>query len=120
MFMNPDKQGVERASLYDLVWSEPMGSVAARFGVSDVGLRKICDKAGIPLPRAGHWMNVRYGKKSARRPALPPSPTGSDQIAITRSGIRASDLDAELPNDIASQVAALRADDAPLPMPHRV
>jgi hypothetical protein len=98
-----------------------MRDIAARFGISDVGLRKICDKAGIPMPRAGHWMKLRHGKKVGRRPALPASSNSSDEtIVIARSGIRTADLDAELPDDIASLVGALRAEDGPLPMPKHV
>jgi len=98
------EQSVTRTDLYSLVWSEPMGGIAARFGISDVGLRKICDKAG----------------KIGRRPALPVATGGSDgMIIIARSGIRNSDLDAELPDDISSLVTALRTEDGPLAVPQR-
>lgn len=38
-----------RQELYDLVWAEPMKTVSARFGLSDVGLAKACRRADIPL-----------------------------------------------------------------------
>lgn len=40
-----------RSELYALVWQEPMMKLAKRFKLSDVGLRKICTKHGIPTAR---------------------------------------------------------------------
>ncbi len=39
-----------RKQLYDLVWSQPMTTVAASVGISDVALAKHCKKANIPVP----------------------------------------------------------------------
>jgi hypothetical protein len=44
----------KRSELYDLVWSEPMRTLAARFDVSDVALGKTCRKADIPLLGLGY------------------------------------------------------------------
>jgi hypothetical protein len=52
-----------RSQLYDLVWSEPMLTLSKRYDISDVGLRKICIRFNIPLPKAGHWQKLRYGRK---------------------------------------------------------
>lgn len=60
----------EREALYAEVWSEPMTTLARRFGISDVGLRKICKRLAIPLPSAGHWAKKRAGK-SVRTLPLP-------------------------------------------------
>ena len=38
--------------------------------LSDVGLRKICVKFGIPLPLRGHWARLQVGKQDPR-PELP-------------------------------------------------
>jgi hypothetical protein len=43
-----------RKELYDLVWSQPMRTVAASVGISDVALAKHCKKANIPVPTRGH------------------------------------------------------------------
>ncbi len=49
---------VVREALYDEIWSEPVIEVAKRYGLSDVGLAKVCRKLRIPLLRiaaqAGH------------------------------------------------------------------
>lgn len=60
----------QRENLYHEVWAEPVIKVAKRYGLSDVGLRKICKKLRVPLPPMGHWVKVRHGKMPPR-PALP-------------------------------------------------
>lgn len=61
----------ERESLYREVWAEPVRSVAKRYGLSDVGLRKICGKLGMPLPPLGYWAKLAVGKQ----PRVTPLPT---------------------------------------------
>jgi hypothetical protein len=61
-----------RMKLYEEVWSEPVTTVAVRYGVSDNGLRKRCKALNIPLPPLGYWAKVRAGKSVADRPPLPP------------------------------------------------
>lgn len=51
----------ERTSLYDEVWSEPMTKLAKKYGLSDSGLRLICQALNIPLPRQGHWAKLAAG-----------------------------------------------------------
>lgn len=52
----------ERDKLYAEVWAEPMTILANRYGISDVGLRKICKRLAVPMPTAGHWAKKRAGK----------------------------------------------------------
>jgi hypothetical protein len=65
------KKTLERTELYEQVWSKPMIKLAEDYGLSDNGLRKICKKLSIPVPKSGHWQRVQYGKKVKREP-LPP------------------------------------------------
>jgi len=67
---------ITRDQLYALVWETPMSRLAKQFGLSDVGLRKICVKHDIPTPSVGYWARLAHGKK-VRRPALPPSKDGA-------------------------------------------
>jgi hypothetical protein len=60
----------DRQQLYDEVWTDPVTVVAERYGLSDVGLAKICRKLSIPVPTRGYWAKVKAGKKM-RRIALP-------------------------------------------------
>jgi hypothetical protein len=48
---------LSRGELYDLVWSEPMETLSAQFGISDVALKKTCARAEIPTPDRGYWQN---------------------------------------------------------------
>ena len=59
-----------RNELYELVWAKPMTHLAKELGLSDVGLRKICVKYGIPLPLRGYWSRLQFGKQDPR-PELP-------------------------------------------------
>ena len=59
-----------RNELYELVWAKPMTHLSKELGLSDVGLRKICVKFGIPLPLRGYWSRLQFGKQDPR-PALP-------------------------------------------------
>jgi integrase len=63
----------KREALYELVWTAPVSEVAARLGVSDVALAKLCRKAGIPIPYRGYWAKSDAGQ-SLKRPALPKAP----------------------------------------------
>jgi len=44
---------ITRKELYNIVWSTPMIKLAARYGISDVALRKKCVKHDIPTPGLG-------------------------------------------------------------------
>ncbi len=59
-----------RQELYEQVWSEPMTSLAQKYGLSDVGLRKKCKKLNIPLPPQGYWLRNRQAK-AENHPPLP-------------------------------------------------
>ena len=70
-----------RKELYDLVWSTPMTTIAKKYLISDVGLRKICISQGIPLPRAGHWMKIKAGKQEEAAP-LPPKGDDKGEVVL--------------------------------------
>ena len=64
-----------RQELYDLVWATPMIDLAKQFNFSDNGLRKICKKYSIPVPKMGHWQKIRYGKPTSKTPLSPSKST---------------------------------------------
>lgn len=64
-----------REELYALVWSEPTSKVAARYGISDRGLGKLCEREGIPVPPRGWWAKKAAGKR-LEQPELPPNQPG--------------------------------------------
>jgi len=61
-----------RDVLYEELWTQPMQKLAAKYGISDVGLAKACRKLRLPLPGRGYWAKKSAGKKVPKRPALPP------------------------------------------------
>lgn len=77
-----------RQALYDLVWAEPMRTLAKRYGVSDVGLAKACRRGDIPVPERGHWTKRQHGKPTPQ-PALPQRPDLPDQVVLAPAAPRA-------------------------------
>lgn len=73
---------LSRQELYQMVWKEPMTKLAKQYGLSDNGLRKVCIKMQIPLPKAGHWMKVQAGKKVII-PPLSSDYTGEQEVKLT-------------------------------------
>jgi hypothetical protein len=77
---------LSRRKLYDLVWSEPMKNLSARFGISDVALKKTCARAGISTPDRGHWAKKEAGKETIQA-VLPMRPPGmDDEVSIANGG----------------------------------
>lgn len=66
------QQSFDRESLYEAVWKEPITTLAKKYSISDVGLRKICATLEVPVPPRGYWAKLAHGK-DAPRPLLPPS-----------------------------------------------
>jgi len=60
-----------REELYKEVWSQPIQRLAAAYGLSDVGLGKVCRKLWIPLLGRGHWTKKKAGKPVGTCPPLP-------------------------------------------------
>lgn len=90
-----------------------MTKVAARFQMSDVGLKKRCVKNRIPVPGRGYWRQFETGKKVKRIP-LPKMPSASPIIfhiscnavkAEPMSGVDAIFVDYEAAHPLATKSA---------------
>ncbi|MBY3513733.1 hypothetical protein HFN76_16065 [Rhizobium laguerreae] len=57
-----------RQELYDLVWSTPILQLAERFGISDRGLAKTCERFHIAVPGRGYWAKIEAGQPATRTP----------------------------------------------------
>ncbi len=66
--MEKTNKPVDRETLYNEVWTDPVILVAPRYGLSDVGLAKICRALSIPLPSRGYWAKVKAGRIMGRAP----------------------------------------------------
>lgn len=71
----------EREKLYQEIWAEPVMQVAKRYGISDVGLAKICKKMKIPRPPRGYWAKKSYGVPTEKEMLRPPT-AQTQSIAI--------------------------------------
>lgn len=77
---------LSRKALYDLVWSEPMKTLSARFGISDVALKKTCARAGIPIPDRGYWAKKDAGKDTFQAAFSTRPPGIDDEVSIGSGG----------------------------------
>jgi hypothetical protein len=80
-----DKINFIRQELYDLVWTSPILTLSKKYNISDAGLRKICIKMNIPLPKSGHWQKLRFNKKIVKIP-LPDNYQGDNKITLSLRG----------------------------------
>ncbi len=65
---------VHRETLYEEVWETPLSRLAPeKYGISDVGLRKVCEKLHVPTPPRGYWAKRQHGKDPPKEP-LPDLP----------------------------------------------
>lgn len=60
-----------RESLYELVWSKPISSIAKEYNILDYVIRKICKKYEIPIPKLGHWQKLQHGKQPEKEKLSP-------------------------------------------------
>lgn len=71
--------------LIAFAWSAPMRDLAAKVGISDVGLRKMLRGYGVVLPPQGHWNRVHAGRTVPLPPSAPPRRPGqTGRIDIDR------------------------------------
>ena len=69
--MEPKEAPVDRNTLCEQFWADPVKVVAQCYGLSDVGLAKICKKLRIPIPSRDYWAKVKAGRVMKKVP-LPP------------------------------------------------
>jgi len=88
MYVSPD-------DLSAFAWGAPMRDLAAKVGMSDVGLKKLLHSHGIVTPPQGYWNKVHARKAAPERPKQPPRQPG--QAGRIRLDKRFSGLIAETP-----------------------
>ena len=59
----PNEIIIDRQELYEQVWQRPVRQVALEYGISDVGLAKVCERLEVPRPPRGYWAKQQHGKK---------------------------------------------------------
>ena len=96
-------QTLTRRELYELVWSRPMTQLAQEFGLSDVGLKKICDRHRVPTPTRGYWAKKEAGKRVKQTIFVEVDEEHLNRIKISASGAR-------LPEEVAAVLKRQRTE----------
>jgi hypothetical protein len=102
-----------RRELYKQVWSEPMTKLAERYGLSDVGLAKICKKNKISRPTRGYWARKQAGNPPKRTP-LPPG--DSDKIIEIHPNPHSMSNPA-VENVIEKEISSIKEKESPIVVP---
>ena len=105
-----DSLKLTRQQLYDQVWSTPMRTLAQQYGLSDVGLAKVCKKHDIPRPPVGYWAKLQHGKP-VEQPPLPDS-SSDGAIEISNPGDRQASESAEADSTVQQLAAEEKKKDA--------
>jgi hypothetical protein len=78
-----------------------MRELALEYGLSDVGLAKVCKRHKIPTPPVGYWSKLRSGKGGEQPPLLKAEAsqaeviiTGTDHKEIEFDAVTKTKLDA--------------------------
>lgn len=71
-----------RRDIFQDIWDRPIHTVAKEYGISDVGLAKVCRRLDLPTPPQGHWATDE--KSRSDPPALPPAPAGKGEVVEVR------------------------------------
>jgi hypothetical protein len=70
--MPQERFSYSREEIYAAVWSQPLRDACKQFGVSDVGLSKVCRRLDIPRPKRGYWLRRSIGVGRAAAAAHQP------------------------------------------------
>jgi hypothetical protein len=113
--MNWERVSFNRATLYEQVWSQPMTKLAKSYGLSNVGLAKICVRLNVPRPGLGYWERLRRGQKP-RRPPLPPRPADTPEEYVSERRVKPV-LDASEKTEFELAAASEKADSNRIQVP---
>ncbi|MGB8854350.1 MAG: hypothetical protein WCC69_12380 [Pirellulales bacterium] len=82
-----------RQELYDLVWETPTRHLCKRFGLSDVGLAKVCKRLEIPRPSYGYWAKKAAGGQVKRTPLPQCDDQQLQRVAFTPGELKTEEDD---------------------------
>lgn len=89
---------ITRKQLYEKVWSTPMTAFSKEYGLSDVGMAKLCKRHDIPRPPRGYWARVEHGQKP--RQAKLPNPEQDATVEINVAETKRLDPDVQAQVDL--------------------
>lgn len=88
---------ITREALYEHVWSRPLKTVAAEYGVTPSVLSELCRQHHIPTPPLGHWTKREMGLPYVQPPLGPP-PENSELAAMPLTILKARPPHSETPH----------------------
>lgn len=101
-----ERNTYDRETLYREVWEEAVTTVAKRYGVSNVAIRKVCKSMSIPLPPLGYWAK----KKAGQNISISPLPAYNGPL--TKDGSRTYQIkDPTEITSLAEQLSFLSAEE---------
>ncbi len=72
------RPSVDRAKLFEAVWSSPLSEIADAFGLTPGGLAKMCDRLEVPRPKRSYW-RLSAKERAHIRPPLPAYEPGTSK-----------------------------------------
>lgn len=106
---------ITREELYRLVWESPIIRLAADYGISGTGLKKICDRLEVPVPPRGYWARKGAGKPVVQFGLL--EPKANTPLSVDIHPTPPKEKPAPVPVPADSQRAGLK--DGVLSVPER-
>ena len=106
---------INRKELYEQVWSEPVSRLAPKYGISDVGLKKICRKLNVPTPPLGYWTKIQYNIRVEKTP-LPRLKHGKPHVHT----IHKSDLKGENDFEFSAEAKEIISKFGSIKVPERL
>ncbi len=72
---------LNRITLYNKIWSEPISDLCLYFDIWEDGLEEICRRLNIPVPDKSYWRKVAQVKK-VDKTLLPSESRGTETVVI--------------------------------------
>lgn len=114
---------IPREQVYEDVWTSPISQLAEKYGMSGVGLAKLCRRHQISVPPRGYWAKVHAGHKVRRTPLPPLGDTRLATIRVLRPEIANEERQRRDAVEAEEDVAALLDRDekcGAFPIPERL
>jgi len=80
---NAEGKLITREQLFEQIWEMPILQLANKYGITDVGLAKICKRMNIPRPPRGYWSKLKVGKPLPKPQLRPTAVSELDRVVIT-------------------------------------
>ena len=105
---------LSRQELYERIWTIPTTKLAKEFGISDVGLSKICKKYNIPKPPLGYWTKIANGQRPNQLPLPPAQSSFGENIEIESNAYRKDEEGPKNYPEVYAEFGKIKSENIPL------